>query len=82
MSQNLLCNVPFIIEAEDYHDFDMFDRAFRQLCSKLRCVEIDFDMFDRGGSTYLGLVYVAGSKPTPKRIKQLVEEAGGEYDPC
>lgn len=82
MSQNLQCNVPFIIEVEDYHDFGTLGLAYLQLCDKIRCVEVGFFERASGLSTYLGLVYVAGSKPTPKRVAQLVEEYGGDYDPC
>ena len=71
----LQCNVPFIIEVVDYHDFDMLADAFQQLCPQLRCVEVCGPV--PGLPTYLGLVYIYGSKPNPTQVKQLIEVYNG-----
>ena len=70
--------VPKLIEAKDYHDFDQFQRVLQTLHPRLRCKEVGFIERYPPGSTYVGVIYLEGRKPADRTIARMRREEGLE----
>ena len=66
-------DLPKLIEADDYHDFDYFERQFQEANSKIKCREIGFIWRQPPLGTYLGVIYT-GRKPSKKKLQEMIDE--------
>ena len=66
--------IPCLIEANDYYEFDYINDVYKKLDSKLCCVECgsieDVPLWS-SWVIYLGLIYYKGSKPRKNKIDQM-----------
>ncbi|MBT6049326.1 hypothetical protein HN803_04590 [candidate division WWE3 bacterium] len=80
--ETLEVNVPMIIELFMITDFAERNKDLQKLNKRLRVVKLDSNNYGKNGykfdGYYLGLVYLAGKKPTKYQISVLLREAGLE----
>ena len=64
-------DLPKLVEAPDYHDFDQLQSELQKLDVRLCCTEVGM-VENEGHLTYLGVIYQGGKKPTRKELEALL----------
>lgn len=68
-------NLPFIVAAGDYHEFDSMEQNFQLLSPLIEVKEIGFS-----GGQYIGVVYNCNRKPTVEESREMAASQGYPLD--
>ena len=72
---NVNVQLPKIITARDYHDFDDMEYTFKILFPNIQVDEVGFD-----APFYIGVIYDKNSKPSREDIIKLLDEQDYSID--